>query len=344
MRIAVVLFNLGGPASLDGVKPFLFNLFHDPAIIRLPQPLRWIVASLISSRRAPTTREIYRKIGGASPILGQTQTQAVALEQALESEGVRVETFIAMRYAPPRATDVVADVKAYKPDRIVLLPLYPQFSTTTTKSSVAEWKREAEEIGLSVPTDVICCYPQEAGFVAAQAALIRDEIAKLPTDARYRVLLSAHGLPKSVVKDGDPYQAQVEQTAAAIVAELAIPGLDSQVCYQSRVGPLEWIGPSTDEEIRRAGASGASVIVAPIAFVSEHSETLVELDIDYALLAKESGVPRYLRVPAVGTHPAFIKGLGRLIREGQSNTGIRSGAGGRTCPQACKRCALEEAA
>ena len=341
MKVAVVLFNLGGPDSLDAVEPFLANLFSDPAILRVPGFVRGPLARFIARRRAVVAREIYAKIGGGSPILGQTRSQAVALEQALAGDDLTAETFIAMRYASPRACDVAGVVKAFAPDRIVLLPLYPQYSTTTTGSSLSEWQTEAAKIGLRVPTSVVCCYPTEVGFIAAQAALIGEAIANLPADARFRLLLSAHGLPKRVVAGGDPYQAQVEQTAQAIVTALARPELDWTVCYQSRVGPLQWIGPATDAEIKRAGGEGLSVVIAPIAFVSEHSETLVELDIDYAHVAKEAGVPNYSRVAAVGTQARFIAGLARLTNAALGIDGVLPDGGARLCPAACRQCALE---
>ncbi len=344
MKVAVVLFNLGGPETLEGVEPFLFNLFSDPAILRLPSFLRRPLAKLIARRRAVVAREIYAKIGGGSPILGQTRAQAAALEKALERDDLRVETFIAMRYAGPRARDIVRDVKGFAPERIVLLPLYPQFSTTTTRSSLVEWQTEAAKIGLTAPTSIVCCYPADVGFISAQAQLIGQTMAALPEQSRFRLLLSAHGLPKRIVAAGDPYQAQIEQTAKAIVAALARSDLDWSVCYQSRVGPLKWIGPATDFEIKRAGREGLSVVIAPIAFVSEHSETLVELDIDYAHLAKAAGVPVYLRVPAVGTQADFITGLARLVNEALETIGVRPGGGGRSCPASCRQCALEEIA
>lgn len=341
MKIAVVLFNLGGPETLEGVEPFLFNLFSDPAILRLPGFVRSPLARFIARRRAPIARDIYAKIGGGSPILGQTKAQASALEQALEGQDLRAETFIVMRYASPRAADVVRDVKAFAPDRIVLLPLYPQFSTTTTRSSLIEWSMEAAKIGLRAPVTEVCCYPVEQGFVAAQAALITEAIGSLPSDARFRLLLSAHGLPKRIVAAGDPYPSQVEQTAKAIVGALAREGIDWGVCYQSRVGPLQWIGPATDAEIKRAGGEGLSVVIAPIAFVSEHSETLVELDIEYGHLAKASGVPNYVRVPAVGTQAKFIGGLAKLVKEALSVDGVLPAGGQRTCPAACGQCELD---
>ena len=341
MKIAVVLFNLGGPARLEDVEPFLFNLFSDPAILRVPRFVRVPLARLIARRRAPVAREIYAKIGGGSPILGQTKAQASALEQVLARDQLTAETFIVMRHASPRAADVVRDVKAYAPDRIVLLPLYPQFSTTTTRSSLLEWAAETAKVGLRAPTTEVCCYPVETGFIAAQALLINEAIAGLPGDTRFRLLLSAHGLPKRVVAAGDPYQAQVEQTAAAIVAALGRADLDWTVCYQSRVGPLQWIGPATDAEIKRAGAEGLSVVIAPIAFVSEHSETLVELDIEYGHLAKGAGVPRYVRVPAVGTQANFIGGLATLVKEALAGDGVLPAGGRRTCPVTCSQCELD---
>jgi ferrochelatase len=341
MRVAVVLFNLGGPSSLEAVEPFLFNLFNDPAIIRVPHPLRWVLARLISKRRAPVARTIYAKIGGGSPILGQTYNQASALKSALGGGGTVFETFVAMRYAAPRASDVAEQVRRFRPNKIVLLPLYPQFSTTTSRSSLREWHRQAKACGISAPVATVCCYPRDEGFIAAQAALIAESIAKLPPRVRFRLLFSAHGLPERVIASGDPYQAQVEQTAQALVAALGQASLDWRVCYQSRVGPLKWIGPATDEEIKRAGAEGLALVVAPIAFVSEHSETLVELDMEYAHLATESGVPRYLRAPAVGTHPDFIAGLAALVHEALAREGTHPGGPARPCPAACRECALD---
>jgi protoporphyrin/coproporphyrin ferrochelatase len=342
MRVAVILFNLGGPSSLGAVEPFLFNLFRDPAIIRLPNPLRWALAKWISSRRAPIARDIYAKMGGGSPILGQTYNQAGALKSALANDdGIHFESFVAMRYTAPRASDIIEQVRRFRPNKVVLLPLYPQFSTTTSRSSLREWHRLAWRRELKAPVATICCYPQDEGFVAAQSALIAESIASLPPNVRFRLLFSAHGLPEQVIKSGDPYQAQVEQTAKALAAKLARPNLDWRVCYQSRVGSLKWIGPATEDEIKRAGREGLALVVVPIAFVSEHSETLVELDIDYAKLAAESGVNNYVRVPTVGTHPDFIKGLAALVKEAATRDGTKPGGGKRVCPPACRQCALE---
>jgi ferrochelatase len=219
----------------------------------------------------------------------------------------------------------------------VLLPLYPQYSTTTTASSLKDWAQTARKIGLDKPTSRVSCYPWEQGFVAAAAAKIRDAMAGAPDAVSYRLLLSAHGLPKRTVERGDPYQWQVERSAEAIVKALAMPRLEAVVCYQSRVGRLEWIGPSTDAEIVRAGQDGKGVIVAPIAFVSEHSETLVELDIEYRRLAGENGVPDYRRAGTAGTHPDFIQGLAGLVARAMEDK-IATCGDGRICPTNHQRC------
>lgn len=332
-KTAIVLFNLGGPDKPEAVKPFLFNLFNDPAIIGLPTPLRWLVAKVISSRRAPIAQEIYAHLGGGSPLLPNTEAQALALQSAL---GADFKTFIAMRYWHPRSDETAAAVKAWGPDRIVLLPLYPQFSTTTTASSIADWGEAARTAGLNVPTQSICCYPTADGFVSALADRIRPRLAEARTSGTPRLLLTAHGLPKKTVAKGDPYQWQVEQTADRIVQTLAIHDLDWVVCYQSRVGPLEWIGPATEDEIQRAGRDGVPVVMAPIAFVSEHSETLVELDIEYGNLATECGVPAYLRVPTVDAEVAFIQGLAGSVRDTLASSSEIYGEG--RCPASFGTC------
>ena len=338
MKIAIVLFNLGGPDSPAAVEPFLRNLFSDPAILSVPGLVRAPLARWIARRRAPVAREIYARLGGSSPILKETQAQAAALDELLRQRGVDARSFIAMRCWHPFSDETAAAVRDWEPERIVLLPLYPQFSITTTGSSFLDWTRAAREAGLVQPTARVCCFPDDSGFVAAQAALIQQAFTAAKPGVRYRLLLSAHGLPKRTVAKGDPYQWQVERSAAAIVDRLAMAELEWTVCYQSRVGPLQWIGPSTDDEIRRAGAEGKGVVVAPIAFVSEHSETLVELDMEYAHLAGTAGVPDYIRVPAVGTHPAFIAALAELAVRAAGTQTTASGSGRRLCPARFAAC------
>lgn len=328
MKLAVVLFNLGGPDSPEAVEPFLTNLFSDPAVLSLPSLIRKPLARFIAHKRAPIAAKIYAKIGGRSPILPETMAQAAALEHAIPEHETRA--FIAMRCWKPFIQEAAVAVAAFKPDHVVLLPLYPQFSTTTTGSSLTEWQRAARVAGIKAPTTTVCCYPTLPGFIAALAAATRERLQKAKPGVSYRLLVSAHGLPKRVIAKGDPYQSQVEQTAAALLQRLGWE--DFTICYQSRVGRLEWIGPATDAEIRRAGADGKGVVIVPVAFVSEHSETLVELDIDYADLAHEAGVPDYLRVPTVSVRPEFIAGLKNLVLESIAAEGER------ICPQSCRSC------
>ncbi len=339
-KTAVVLFNLGGPDSRAAVQPFLFNLFFDPAIIRLPLPLRWLLAKVISKKRAPLAEEIYQEMGGGSPLLPNTEAQAAALARVLQERGLgEVKVFIAMRYWHPRARETAKQVAAFAPDQVVLLPLYPQYSTTTSASSLKEWESEAKAAGLTARSRTLCCYPQETGFVEATVVRLREALREAGQDKPPRVLFSAHGLPKKIVDQGDPYQWQVEQSVAAVVRRLGEVNLDYQICYQSRVGPLEWIGPPTDDEIEKAAREGRSIIVVPIAFVSEHSETLVELDIEYRELAEKAGAAGYLRVPTVMADAPFIEGLGELVvAAAGSERAVCSQAGGRICPAKWRGC------
>lgn len=317
MKIAVVLLNLGGPDGRAAIAPFLKNFFMDPAIIRAPWVVRFALSRLIAWRRSRRQAgDSYARLGNKSPLLDNTRLQSTALEQELNvrEDGNSYTVHIAMRYWHPMSDEVAARVKAASPDHIVLLPLYPQFSTTTTGSSKAAWRAAATRVGLDVPTSFICCYPTQEGWIAAGADKIRTAMAKIEAKPKIRLLFSAHGLPEKIIKDGDPYQRQIEQTAAALVQALAIPDLEWAICYQSRVGPMKWIGPSIDDELNRAGADKVAVVVYPIAFVSEHVETLVELDHEYAEVAKTYGVPAYARAGTVMDHPDFIAGLAEMVR------------------------------
>lgn len=314
-KIAVVMFNLGGPDNLEAVKPFLFNLFYDPAIITLPNPFRWAIAKLISSRREPIAKDIYREMGGKSPILEETEKQRSKLEDILNSNADdEYRCFIFMRYWKPFAKEAVEKVKDYEPDEIILLPLYPQYSVTTTGTGLIEWNKWAGKYDLTSPYKVVKEYPDHDFFINSMAEMIREKCAEINDLSEYRLLLSAHGLPKKTIEAGDPYQMQVEQTCAALMKTLEHEKLDHVVCYQSRVGPLEWIGPSTDDEIERAGKDGKNIIMVPVAFVSEHSETLVELDIEYKELAHEKGVRDYIRINTVQDRETFISGLAQLVK------------------------------
>jgi ferrochelatase len=333
-RVAVVLFNLGGPDSLKAVRPFLRNLFADPAIVQAPGPVRWALAELISRTRERSARANYAVMGGRSPLLPETEAQGAALGARLAAlrpqDEVRV--FIAMRYWAPFTAATAAEVAAFAPDEVVLLPLYPHFSTTTTASSLAAWTRAYRGGGR---VRGVCCYYDDAGWAQAHARLIREawEAAGSPTNVR--LLFSAHGLPEQIAASGDPYQWQVERSCATVAALLG-ERWDWRVCYQSRVGPLKWIGPSTVEEIEAAAADGVGVIVDPIAFVSEHVETLVELDRDYREVAERAGVEPYVRVPALGCAAEFIDALASLTVATLGREAV--GPGGAGCPAELSKC------
>ena len=316
-RLAVVLFNLGGPDGPKAVRPFLYNLFSDPAIITLPAPARLPLAALISTTRAKSARANYDRMGGASPLLPETTAQAGVLEAVLKDvcPGMETKVFIAMRYWTPTTEEAAAAVKAWGADEIVLLPLYPQFSTTTTESSLKAWRKAYRG---KAKVRAVCCYPLDESLIDAHAQRIRAAWNAAGAPPHVRLLFSAHGLPEQIVAAGDPYQAQIEATAKAVAEKLGgaqgWDNLDWTVCYQSRVGRLKWIGPTTPEALEAAAADGKGVIVCPISFVSEHIETLVELDHDYAVLAQGLGVEPYIRVPALGVHAHFIQGLAQAVK------------------------------
>ena len=312
MKKAVILFNLGGPDNLNNVEPFLFNLFYDPAIINLPKFLRYPLAKIISKKRTPIAKKIYQEIGGSSPILRLTNEQALELEKFLNisQKEINYKTFVIMRCWKPRASEVIKDVIKFQPNEIILLPLYPQFSYSTSGSSINEWKNICKNNNYEIKTSTICCYPTEENFINAHINEISKKIGKNENE---KLIFSAHGLPEKNIINGDPYQYQIEKTVDKIVKKINIKDLDYILSYQSRVGPLKWIGPSTEDVIIDNSKLGKNIILVPIAFVSEHSETLVELDIEYKKLAIENGCKNYARVPALGTNKAFIESLSNLI-------------------------------
>ena len=333
-KLAVVLFNLGGPDSLEAVRPFLFNLFRDPAIIQLPAIARYPLAALISTTRNKPAQANYAIMGGRSPLLPETEAQARALEAELAAQGHDAKVFIAMRYWKPFAEQTAKQVAAYAPDEIVLLPLYPQYSTTTSGSSLKDWAKAYRGPGRSRE---VCCYPTATGLVEAHAAEIRKAWRAAGSPTNVRLLFSAHGLPQKIVDGGDPYQAQIEATAGAIAAQL--PELpDWQVCYQSRVGRLEWLKPSTEDAIRAAATEGKGVVVSPTAFVSEHVETLVELDHEYADLAKSLGLAPYIRARTPGVGATFIADLARAVTTALPRGGVAP-YGAWRCPAGLGKCA-----
>jgi ferrochelatase len=311
MKKAVILFNLGGPDKPESIEPFLFNLFNDPAIINIPSIFRYPLAKFISKKRTPVAKNIYKKIGNKSPILELTQDQAKSLENSLSKKG-DYKCFVVMRCWHPRASDVIKKVREHNPEEIILLPLYPQYSTSTSGSSINEWADLCKKENYHVKTKTICCYPTENNFIASHISLIKKTLKAIEDD-NFKLIFSAHGLPRSKIKKGDPYQWQVEETIKKIMSNLENENLNYVISYQSRVGPLRWIGPSTDEVIIKYSKEKKGIVIVPIAFVSEHSETLVELDIEYKKLAEKNGCSFYKRVQALGTEENFIKGLAELV-------------------------------
>ena len=333
MRQAVVLFNLGGPDKLESVEPFLFNLFNDPEIISIPSIFRYPLAKFISKKRAPIAKNIYKEIGNKSPILELTNEQAKSLERNLLKKG-NYKCFVVMRCWHPRASEVIGQVKKYNPDEIILLPLYPQYSATTSGSSINEWKELCKKENYNIKTKTICCYPTENYFIESHVSLIKKTIEEVK-NKDFKLIFSAHGLPENKIKKGDPYQWQVEETVKEIMSKIKNENLDYVLSYQSRVGPLKWIGPSTDEIIIKYSKEKKGIVIVPVAFVSEHSETLVELDIEYKKLAEKNDCSFYKRVPALGVEENFIRGLEELVLKTKTKDNFVSSI---MCPNKHAKC------
>lgn len=342
-RVAIVLFNLGGPDRPEAIAPFLRNLFSDPAVLPVPWPIRPLLGRYIAHLRLPGARASYAHLGGRSGLLVATERQGAALAAALPE--LEARTFIAMRYWHPMSRTAARAVAAWDPDDIVLLPLYPQYSLATTGSSLTAWHEAAAAAGLAKTTRTICCWHSDPAFVASLAAILRKSLAtahaELPPGVPLRVLYSAHGLPKRIVAAGDPYRMQIEATVAHVQAVLGADVPDFQVAFQSRATPEPWLEPSTANEIRRAGAEHTALLVVPIAFVSEHSETLVEIDIEYRKLAEKVGVPAWFRAPAPGTDAGFIAALAGLVRQVRERPpGLSELSGVGPCGAAYPKCPL----
>lgn len=316
-RIAVVLLQLGGPDSLESVEPFLYNLFCDPDIIDLPLAFlfRKRLARLISSRRSAKVQDIYRRIGGRSPILKLTRRQAAALEQVLRPK-LNARVHIAMRYWHPLTESAVEEVYRSGAERVVLLPLYPQYSRTTTGSSVNEWNRVLKQRGLNgLAVDLIEEYCEHPEYIAALVRNIRIALHRVKKQDRSRVHLvfSAHGTPVKLVKAGDPYQEQILRTYNAVMSagKFDLPG---HLCYQSKVGPEKWLEPSLEDTIKELAAQRVThIIVVPIAFVSDHSETLFEINMEMREEAKQLGVLHFDMSPALHTNPLFVRALADVV-------------------------------
>ncbi|WP_066378853.1 MULTISPECIES: ferrochelatase [unclassified Anabaena] len=316
-RVGVLLLNLGGPDKLEDVGPFLYNLFSDPEIIRLPfrwlqKPLAWFIAS----RRTKTSQENYKQIGGGSPLRRITEAQGEALKAQLRDLGQETNVYVGMRYWHPYTEEAIALLTQDKIDKLVILPLYPQFSISTSGSSFRLLERLWQEDPKlqSLDYTVIPSWYKQPSYLQAMAELIQQELEQCPNPEQAHVFFSAHGVPKSYVEEaGDPYQQEIEECTALIMQTLNRPNAYT-LAYQSRVGPVEWLQPYTEDALQELGAKGVKdLVVVPISFVSEHIETLQEIDIEYREIAEEAGIHNFRRVPAPNTHPVFIRALADLV-------------------------------
>jgi len=318
-KIGVVLLNLGGPDSLDAVEPFLFNLFNDPEIINFPLSFlfRKRLAKLISSRRAPSIQEQYKKIGGKSPIVDLTNKQAEILEKNLQAKGVDAKVYVAMRYWKPFTEDVIAQIEKDGIKRVVLLPLYPQFSKATTGSSFKEWERQiAQKANLKeIKTEKVEHYYDFEPYLDAVIEKVNQCFERFPAEKRDEVyiLFSAHGTPMKLVREGDPYSGHICETVTAVKNRGGWKN-EHTLCFQSKVGPQKWLTPSTPAVIEELAAKGVkNMLVVPIAFVSDHLETLFELGLEYAHLAKEKGVEQFEVMEGLNESELFAESLAQLV-------------------------------
>jgi len=313
-KTCVILLNMGGPSSLDDVQPFLYNLFMDPDIIDIPlgRFIRPFIAKKISTKRALNVRTYYEKIGGGSPLLRLTMEQAGELEKALAGEG-DYKVLVAMRYWHPFTEETVKKVLLENPDNILLLPLYPQYSSTTTGSSLNEFYRVWKKAGRrDVEISEVKEWHREEAYIDSWARTIMESLGG-SSGKEWHILFSAHGIPQKLVDKGDPYQAQTEETVRMILNRLDWKGPWS-ISYQSRVGPVKWLEPATDLWMKELAEKGTrNLLMVPISFVSDHSETLYEMDILYKDLAADAGIESFMRAPSLNSREIFIGALKNIV-------------------------------
>jgi len=318
-RVGVLLLNLGGPDKLEDVRPFLFNLFSDPEIIRLPFPwLQKPLAWLISSLRSKKSQKNYLEIGGGSPLRRITEAQGKALAENLTEQGQDARVYIGMRYWHPFTEEAIAKIKNEQISKLVILPLYPQFSISTSGSSFRVLEEMwASDLALQkTEYTLIPSWYNQPDYLQAMAALIATELEQFPNPEDVHIFFSAHGVPLSYVEEaGDPYQREIEECSRLIMKTLNRPN-DYTLAYQSRVGPVEWLKPYTEDALLELGEKGVkNLVVVPISFVSEHIETLQEIDLEYREIAENAGIENFVRVPALNTHAKFIDALANLVIE-----------------------------
>jgi ferrochelatase len=314
-KIGVVLFQLGGPDSLEAIEPFLYNLFCDPDIIDFPlaRIARQPLARLISATRAKKVAHHYEEIGGKSPLLDFTRRQATALEASLRRD-LDARVTIAMRYWHPMTEAAVAEMERFAPEDVVLLPLYPQFSKTTTQSSVNEWNRRFHANGWSPRTHLVREFYQDPDYIDAVVQAVNTCLAAGDNTADLDIVFSAHSVPVAVIEAGDPYQRQIEHTVDLVWDKGQWPAR-RHICYQSKVGASKWLQPSMHSTVRQLAASGSKhVLVVPISFVSDHVETLHEIDIEHREQARELGIEDFRMMPGLNDNPRFIEALAKIVK------------------------------
>ncbi len=311
-RVGVVLFQLGGPDTLEAIEPFLYNLFCDPDIIDFPFARigRKALAKLISTTRANKVRHHYAAIGGGSPIRKFTERQARALEVKLTEAGLDARCFVAMRYWHPFTSEAIKQIRVAACDEIVLLPLYPQYSATTTGSSLNEWQRHFQD---DIPVHCVETFYQNELYLAALIEKIDEALARFPDPERAEIVFSAHSIPVSVARSGDPYQQQIEETVELVMQRGAWRN-HHRLCYQSKVGASKWLQPSLHRALRDiAGERIRNVCVVPISFVSDHVETLGEIDHEARKEAAQLGIERFEMTSGLNDSPTFIAALAELV-------------------------------
>ncbi|MCL2468629.1 MAG: ferrochelatase [Alphaproteobacteria bacterium] len=309
MKTAVLLGTMGGPQQEKDVKGFLFRLFSDPALLSVPAPFRQLLAAVIAQLRAPKSRARYMAIGGGSPLVPEMQAQAQGLEGLL-GEDWRVQ--VAALYAPPFVEDVVAALVSYKPDRVILLPFYPQYAAATSGAFLARARKALDRLLPYCPVEVVESFAQSAGFAQAIAMNIRP---LLEEGVKTRLLFSAHSLPVRHVLKSELYPLQCVQSQEAVFEALAEPSLEQELCYQSRTGPGRWLGPSFYEALERAARDRRAILVVPLSFACENVETLCDLALEGRVLAQSMGVPSYKVVPTAACAPCFLEDLARILTE-----------------------------
>ncbi|MBI5240952.1 MAG: ferrochelatase [Elusimicrobia bacterium] len=310
-KVGVVLLSLGEPESLDGVRRYLRELLCDPDLVHFPVPaLQPLFAWAVSVCRCGRFRRRLAAMGGGSPLVRLTYEQKSALKEALQGSGSR-HLYAAMRYGEPSTREAVRRMRADGVARLVALPLYPQYCAATTGSSLKALKAAMQEEGLDIPVKEVRSWPDHHGYIAAMAEQVFRTLSRAP-GGKAHLLFCAHGVPEDFIKAGDPYQGEVERTAAAL--RKIFPDLPCSLAYQSRTGRGAWLGPDAEDEVRRLARAGtAAVIVAPLSFVCDNSETLYDLDIALRRAAVEAGIKTFLRVPALNDSPAFIAALKELV-------------------------------